>query len=430
MLQWDPPEFRLEFKNALTSCIEKLGLRPDDIQADYFSPLDEDNNHSEDVDDFHYVVTPDEACKVWLPYADDDGYDITYGGLVDVLQEALSAELVDHVECWSKNRYLLRVTADIESMAILDHYLRDSNTKAFETQNKIENDHITCSIVNGFTVFGLLITAKRKWGKHDLPVTFEEYFIQIEFPESVTRELIRDYAEAYTFELSSTVNTHLTRFPRPELESDSDDEFWLLYNKQQIPNTNNLRPLLLGKGMVSLLRLYNQTLSIFNPDVAILFFTKAIEYVTPTIVRRNLTESVQNKLSTPRALQPDADFVLELAEVFQGNRANQQDKKGMALTIMQCCDAGDLRSVSPPFLTQLVNLPLQHSKQQRNDALTKFANALSATRNEIAHAKANYKPTGEECPEDQMEQFVKLVNIAAQQVIRWFDRCPEDLRIV
>ena len=85
---------------------------------------------------------------------------------------------------------------------------------------------------------------------------------------------------------------------------------------------------------------------------------------------------------------------------------------------------------APPFLRKLAAITDASAKQDKEVATREFSFALSATRNAIAHAKANYEPTGEECPETQLSQFVACVEIAAQQVIRWFARCPEHQRVL
>lgn len=47
-----------------------------------------------------------------------------------------------------------------------------------------------------------------------------------------------------------------------------------------------------------------------------------------------------------------------------------------------------------------------------------------------AHAKTNYDLKGDECPSEQAYEFSHLMDIISQQIIRWFSRQQEDLRII
>lgn len=241
--------------------------------------------------------------------------------------------------------------------------------------------------------------------------------------------MVRNVTEAYIFELSSSHNIHLTRLPRPII----DQEFWRDIEhaeNEAAPEPLRLRPLVLSSGMLGIIEIFNKARSIPDPDVAILYYTKVIEYASPTILRQKLTTTIQNKLSGPRAMSPDAQFIMELDRLFQENRVYRKDKESIALTIEQCCDADELKNLAPPFLSRLHGMPDSSAKQDKDLAVREFAFALSATRNATAHAKANYEATGEECPETQLFEFRACAELAAQQVIRWFARCPEHLRVL
>ena len=59
----------------------------------------------------------------------------------------------------------------------------------------------------------------------------------------------------------------------------------------------------------------------------------------------------------------------------------------------------------------------------------KVAECIYSTRNEIAHAKANYDKRGTECPLKYREEFCKMLDIIAVRCIRWFAMQPEDKRV-
>ena len=59
-----------------------------------------------------------------------------------------------------------------------------------------------------------------------------------------------------------------------------------------------------------------------------------------------------------------------------------------------------------------------------------LADSIYCTRNEIAHAKANYEKKGTECPEKDRCQFTELLDYIAVRCVRWFGLQPEDKRVV
>ena len=56
--------------------------------------------------------------------------------------------------------------------------------------------------------------------------------------------------------------------------------------------------------------------------------------------------------------------------------------------------------------------------------------AIYDTRNEIAHAKANYEKKGLECPGEDRVQFSEVLDRIAVRCIRWFAMQPDERRIV
>jgi tetratricopeptide (TPR) repeat protein len=430
MLKYEPPEFEHRLKKALTELKEILGVDPDELQGDFFNPIDRSYN-KEEFDD--HLITPSSICLVSFPFVDYD-YEMTYQDLIDFAKETGSATLEGNIECWTDKRLLLRVEEEyLKAELYYDyafHEITDHISKnLFNHKEQIEGREISCSLVRGFTVFGLLIVASGDYDKYFPPIMEDELFVQIRFAPELSKSVVRNIAEAYIFELSSSSGIHLTPSPRPLHQS---FEEWEEIAKEANRSLDDikLRPLLIGKGMKEILQLYNRAIQIADHEVKLLFLTKVIEYVSPTIIRQKLTTSVQNKLSSNRALNPDAKFIAELDVMFQELRSLRKEREAISLTIEQCCDLAELRTKGPPFLKELQAVSPDSQKGERQKALKAFAATLSATRNSIAHAKANYEPTGDECPETEIEQFVQCVEMAAQQVVRWFARCPEHLKIL
>lgn len=100
----------------------------------------------------------------------------------------------------------------------------------------------------------------------------------------------------------------------------------------------------------------------------------------------------------------------------------------MQLAIRDACVADELRRVAPACCGALRRLGTKLVEKDVAAALDDFADRVTATRNAVAHAKANYQSTGFEVPERERADFVVACRLAAEQAIRWFARSDPALR--
>ena len=61
--------------------------------------------------------------------------------------------------------------------------------------------------------------------------------------------------------------------------------------------------------------------------------------------------------------------------------------------------------------------------------LEKISDCIYNTRNEIAHAKANYEKRGNECPQKHKAEFCEMLDLISVRCIRWFAMQPEEKRV-
>ena len=301
----------------------------------------------------------------------------------------------------------------------------EKSTERFCIQKFIlDGIEIYCSLVRGFTIFGILVAFSGEYDKYFPPILDTDLFVEIRFSQTISKSLEQNIVEAYLFELNSSLDISLEISPRPSI-----DESWLDEQCDDFLQDTRFRPLIIGKGTTELLKLYNKAVSSKDLDVQILYFTKAIEYVSSTVIRIQSNEAIRAKLLSARALQPDADFISELESVFETQRSFKKDREAIRQTIVTCCEASELAKFVPAFLKELKQVSVESSLQDKTKGLEALSKSLYSTRNEIAHAKANYTPTGEECPENQLADFTKCVQVATQQVIRWYYFSPESIRL-
>lgn len=238
-------------------------------------------------------------------------------------------------------------------------------------------------------------------------------FIKIYSENSIDLSDAEEVIQAFIFECGTSLNLNLTPAPRPT----SYDFFYIdEEDDKQEKNKIRLRSLIQGKGISEVLKIYNSGNDIHNSEFLILTYTKVIEYISQTVLRKEMLDSITKKLYSPRALNPDSSFILELEKLYDEHRNFSKDHHAIKLTVQTCCDISDIASIAPKFLKKL--------------SLETLASAISDTRNMIAHAKTNYRYKGHECPVDEMEQFAQCLKVVANQTVRWFARQHEDSRIV
>lgn len=162
--------------------------------------------------------------------------------------------------------------------------------------------------------------------------------------------------------------------------------------------TPHLRPVVLGRGMADLNGMFLRALS---PDhdleYRILCFAKVVEYVSLTAVKQKAHGEIRRRLMDGQVLAPDARFIEDLIQLVEAQREYRKDAEALRIAIREFAD---------------------------------LAASLSATRNQIAHGKANYGATGRECPPDQMGAFVELLRKLSVQGIHWFAALPDSMRVV
>ncbi len=93
-----------------------------------------------------------------------------------------------------------------------------------------------------------------------------------------------------------------------------------------VPPPRELRPVLHEDGLSDVLNLYSLAIATDDPEFQIIGFVKVLEHISATVVREDLASAVRSKLLSSRALDPDAEFILELEAVITAH--TRQHRKG------------------------------------------------------------------------------------------------------
>lgn len=424
-----------EFESKLVEAIRLLKERDQFeffICDDLIDPTEAGFNPG-DYDD--QVVGWDDLFSVSLLDMSDNQA-ITYRDFIDLAKELEQIEFRNQIECWTNKRFLLRVEfSGAEKFRSFWKLARKGSEgpphPVFPIETKWESRKYHCALVHGITPFAVAVLKNGNYEDYYPPVLENEFFVEVRCDSQISEEDGMKIAQAYLFEISASAGVYL--FPSPREIIDYD--FWeeegedkeKLHDSEWNPR---LRPLLLGKGMADVISLYNAGVRAQDSSIQILFFTKVIEFISQTVVRRKVTELGRLKLLSARALDPDADYVKDLQKFFEDQRKYRQDQEAIKLTVKECCDPYELKPKAPKFLNYLYDLGSDATQGQKDEAMAQFGESLSATRNMIVHAKANYAITGKECPLDQISQFAQCSQLAAEEAVRWYHSQHENIRIV
>lgn len=350
----------------------------------------------------------------------DEYYETSCGGFIQLVKDIKSAAMEDNVICRCPGRSLVRIDAPT---GFVPECFGTSDYK-FALTSTISGTRVTCTLEKGFTLFGLMVYLSGGSDSWFPPVLHDDLFVAISSEAPLPRPHEEAVLLAYLFEFSSSLGLSLAKSPRPLLGYPDDYEDYV-----SLP-VDRMRPLLFGIGIPAVLSLYNRAIASTDWDVQILYFTKVIEHIAQTVVRQQATEAIRAKLMSRRALQPDASFIVELEALIEGQRTFKKDREAIKQTVAVCCVATELATLAPVSLKLLKSVTAHSKTTEVEGALEAFARMLYATRNEVAHAKTNYTPTGDECPQDQLHDLAGCARVAAEQAIRWYHACPEMSRVV
>ncbi|MDC3378889.1 hypothetical protein OAX78_01220 [Planctomycetota bacterium] len=423
MLSFDPPEL-LERLNAARAVLD------DFLDWDWYSTDAPDFDPAE-YDD---IVVSEGTCiePLRLAHSRDEWLEPTVAEYLEWAKLLSSGELIDRTELRLGNRTMVLVRP--ESMTAHGFVYAPELHDGFVVSASYElspGKELEAQLNAGVTIFALFVAREGGCDEDTCPPGSEEdHFVDVRHPSGTDPSVVAAFVDAFLFELSTSHALDFARARYPEsFEGWEEPDYEFEHVAGSTTRRLRLRPIQMGDGLGDLHRLYVKAAASPDQEYRLITLVKIIEYVSVTVVKQQAHEAVRRRLHSRAALRADASFIESLLETAEEQRAFRKDAEALKLTVVTCCDPTDLSPLAPPSIRTLGALTKASTAKERKAALAELSSCLSATRNQLAHAKANYRLAGDEIPDAELEQLTECARIAAEQVIRWYATLAENLRI-
>jgi hypothetical protein len=308
-------------------------------------------------------------------------------------------------------------------------YTLQGTVSTIDTASTVETPcgTLTINLISRPNPLSLLIADAGGCSDQCPPFSDGDQYVNVVHPHDVPNEIISAAIDSYLFELSATFDLDFRRGHYPAMFDGWDD----LKIGQDVDTTHvfRLRPLNVSFGLPDLYQHFLKATDAANTEHAIINYVKVIEYVAPTVARLAAHASIRQRLLSKEALAPDAAFIDGLMRVIEDQRVSRQDAKLLKQALETCCDAVLLAKVAPTSLSGLTAIREEDHLQAKQRALNELSDCLTATRNQLAHAKVNYEATGKECPPAELEALAASARMASIQAIRWYAALTEATRV-
>lgn len=171
------------------------------------------------------------------------------------------------------------------------------------------------------------------------------------------------------------------------------------------------------------IHLYLAATQVNDPKLRFFSFYKVLEHFAPIALNLEVHEVLRKKLDSRKSLSPNAQFIHEILQISKSYDQRKNDKELIKNLLLTSIDLIGLNEKLPASICKPLNY--ESSRKELVQYANELAECIYATRNQVAHAKATYKTLGKECPLDEIDQLTVFLELAASEVIRWYNRLPE-----
>lgn len=364
---------------------------------------------TEDCLDYEYDMDiSDETLITIYPNDEDETEFISVKDFINIYKSLNEYTMDEEGTIWGENKVFFLLDAiNNKTLFNLDNLL-----KSFKLNLILEDKSYNFKFMDPYDPIYLILSCKE-----GIIYDRRNIILNITSNLAIERNVINKLLNALIFELSSSYNLKLEKYFIGYKEDEEENKI----------NFDKISPLLTNNGTDAAIQIYNKAISVDDIDYKILCFVKVLEYIAPTVVKEALNEDVIQKLSSLEKSSLNAKYVSELQALFKRyNKYDEKDSELIRFTIFKVVNFDEIKDILPKFICG----NFKSIENRKNEILGNLAKTISNTRNQIAHAKANYQMKGNECPEEEKEKLIEILTIIARQCIRWFDRQPDYKKVL
>lgn len=364
---------------------------------------------TEDCLDYEYDMDiRDETLITIYPNDEDETEFISVKDFINIYKSLNEYTIDEEGTIWGENKVFFLLDAiNNKTLFNLDNLL-----KSFKLNLILEDKSYNFKFMDPYDPIYLILSCKE-----GIIYDRRNIILNITSNLAIERNVINKLLNALIFELFSSYNLKLEKYFFCYKEDEEESKI----------NFDKISSLLTNNGTDAAIQIYNKAISVDDIDYKILCFVKVLEYIAPTVVKEALNEDVIQKLSSLEKSSLNAKYVSELQALFKKyNKYDEKDSELIRFTIFKVVNFDEIKDILPKFICG----NFKSIENRKNEILGNLAKTISNTRNQIAHAKANYQMKGNECPEEEKEKLIEILTIIARQCIRWFDRQPDYKKVL
>lgn len=234
----------------------------------------------------------------------------------------------------------------------------------------------------------------------------------------------------YAISLDSNISLEVGKYFDFDYGSRVNDEN---NEKQNITVCYNLEQLL---SYTKAMDYFSKAIEIEDEEIKYLQFYKIIEYFSPVASKKSAYSMLNLRLDALRVKSRDQKYLESIFQLTRDYDTSLKDKELATTVLRECADSLELFDVLPQSTQQQIKKRLHLQKEvialnptEKEGIDKEIGQILYSTRNQIVHAKSNYRPTGYECNMDDMEQLNIFMKKLCQCLIIWNNRQPAEYRL-
>jgi len=375
------------------------------------------------AEDFHIDLEEDGLVYIVYP-GQEDGYEFDFENFLFLVDELREFKIITEGRfhtTWSSYQIVRFENEDI-------HYYLLSHTEFFKELEVgeiqiFDNANILPFVAMELNMFDEEFGAHH----HHYPV------IHIEYNDSKNRLSIEEENNlilSYLFEISDSTGYSVSlgqlRVPNKDLQGKIEKH--LIFPSEEGKARLRLKPLINYNGGMEL---FVSALQVNDESLKFLNFYKIIENFAPIIIRLEGNALLTSKLDSPKALNPDKEYIDSIFNLVNSVKENQRDSE-LGKAVLKHIDILDSTSLLPERIIKHAKgiakvdvLNYDTPKDKLAIIISVISTILYSTRNWVVHAKPNYQLTGEEVRIKELEQLNVFMKHITAKLIRWYDKLPK-----